>query len=187
METYNYTYNDIEDEDYFKVIVTSNSDTSYYKEIFIDNIIKEIVKIKGIRLNSYGYVILRKKGYHPIQHLILKHTSNMSTVVDHKDGNILNNRRQNLRVLTQKDNANNRTKNSLCNTGIVGIARRSNGCYDYFRASVSDRVTVIKDSKAKSQTKRYTKQFNINKLGEKEAMTQATDWLSKKRTEFKYV
>ena len=68
----------------------------------------------------------------------------------------------------------------------TGIARRSNGKYEYFRATVSDRVTKV-NSKAQSQTKRYTKQFNINKLGEEEAFKQAKQWLDAKKEEFNYL
>lgn len=187
IKTYNYTHIEIENEEYFKVLITKLDNISYLKEVLIDNSIKTLVENHGINVLKSGYVILKGGGYHLLHHLVLNHTSNMDTVVDHINGNKLDNRKDNLRILTQADNANNRTKNSRCNTDTVGVAKRRNGNYIYFRATVSDRVTVIKSSKAKAQTKRYSKQFNINKLGEEEAMRQAKAWLKQKRTEFNYV
>lgn len=162
------------------ILITKDTDSTYLKEVLIDT--EDLHLLGKCTWKNTGYVWSNKEN---ICHTIMKHTSNMGTVIDHINGNTLDNRKCNLRVLSQADNANNRTKNSRCNTGTVGIARRYNGGYEYFRATVSDRITKV-SSKAKSQTKRYSKQFNINKLGEEEALSQAKQWLEEKRKEFSY-
>lgn len=53
MRVYNYTY--IEEEEYFKVLVTRLDDPSFLKEVLIDNSIKELVKQKGIKILTSGY------------------------------------------------------------------------------------------------------------------------------------
>ena len=73
-------------------------------------------------------------------------------------------------------------------TDTVGIVKRTSGNYNYFRATVTERLTN-KELKTITvgQAKRYSKQFNINKLGEEAAMSQAKAWLEYKRSELGYV
>ena len=184
MKVYNTTFK--QEEDYCKIILTKTNDQEFYKEILIDTKYKDILKDELFSVDKKDYVKLRGKRY--LHHFIMDFTftSFENGVIDHINGNPLDNRKVNLRQLSHSSNSSHRTKNSRCNTGVIGIARRSNGKYEYFRATVSDRVTAV-DSKAKSQTKRYSKQFNINKLGEEEAMKQAKAWLKAKRTEFGYI
>lgn len=163
------------------ILITKNDDPNYLKEVVVDA--PNLHFVKKVHVKTTGYAWTDKRN---LAHLILGHTSNMDTVVDHINGNKLDNREENLRVLDQCDNANNRNT-SANNTGVVGISRRKNGNYEYFRVTVSDRNNPVTSSYTKSACKKYTKQFNINKLGEDGAFIRAKQWLKDKRKEFGYI
>lgn len=183
MKLYNNTY--VKVEDYYKIMITKSTDSSYFKEVLIDSDDLEKVSKFDIRLTTQGYPVIAKTGQKPLAHIVMNHISNTTNVVDHISGDKLDNRKCNLRVLSSKNNANNRNK-ALTETGEVGITLRTKGNYTCYRATVSDRVTKTV-SKAKSQTKRYAKQFNVNKFGKEEALRRAIQWLEQKRIEFGYV
>ena len=165
------------------ILITKSDDTSYLKEVIIDT--EDLHKLAGkLRVRQDGYVYV---GQTHIAHIVLNHISNSDTAVDHKNCNTLDNRKKNLRVVSQHSNCTNKSK-SKNNTGVVGIARRKNGNYEYFRATVSDLTTIlVANNRSGTATKKYTKQFNINKLGEDEAFLQAKEWLETKRREFNYL
>jgi len=170
-------------KDYTEILVTNSNDITFLKKVLIDS--EDVTKVGKIRVNkSTGYAYKCGTGEN-IAHIIMNHTINKYTVVDHKNGDRCDHRKKHLRILTQADNTNNRNK-SKSNIGITGIALRTKGNYKYYRATVSDRITPIR-GKTKSATKRYCKQFNINKLGEAEALIQAKNWLWDKRKEFGYI
>ena len=77
-------------------------------------------------------------------------------VIDHLDGNPLNNKTENLSLKSQKDNTRNKCIRNNSKTGITGVLLVSNGqgCW-YYSAHWSE-----------INGKRNSKQFSINHLGE---------------------
>ena len=165
------------------ILITKNDNTSYLKEVLIDT--EDLPKITDkVKLKASGYVYMRQLH---LAHIVMDHSSNLLDVVDHRNCDLLDNRKGNLRVVTQHANCTNKSV-SRNNTGTVGIARRVSGNYKYLRVTVSDLTTrILSGNKSGTATKKYTKQFNINKLGKEEAMIQARAWLQQKRTEFGYI
>lgn len=86
-----------------------------------------------------------------------------SLVVDHIDGDSLNNKIDNLRTVTKELNTRNRGISKNNSTGVNGVLREG----DSFRA------TWRENDKPK------TKRFSINKLGFDEAFKQACEWRKK--------
>ena len=166
------------------ILITKDDDTSYLKEVLIDT--EDLPLLGKCTCKNTGYIWSNQRS---ICHTIMNHQSNKEIVIDHINGNKLDNRKENLRILTQHQNSTNKSK-SKSNIGIVGISKRFNGNYEYFRATCSDLTTIIVAKGTYSghgkATKKYSKQFNINKLGEEEALEQAKKWLEEKRKEFGY-
>lgn len=169
--------------EYVEIIVQKSGNSSYKEIVLID--IEDLPRISKIRVTNSRYAYTCGVPSKNVAHLVMAHNSNMETVVDHINGNRLDNRKVNLRIVSAKDNANNRSTTPRNNTGVVGISLRSNGKYEYYRATVSDRKTKM--SGAKSKTKQLSKQFNINKLGKLRAFKEANKWLEERKREFGYL
>ena len=87
-------------------------------------------------------------------------------VVDHQDGDRLNNKIDNLRTVTQLVNMHNQSKRSTNTSGVTGVSRFMNSCSNqYWRAQ-----WIVADSKIKS------KYFSISNLGDEEAFRLACEY-----------
>ncbi len=88
-------------------------------------------------------------------------------VIDHLDGDPLNNNIANLRMITQAENTKNTQKLSNNSSGVTGVGLQTskNTACTYWRAQYCN-----------SQGKLINKYFSISKLGNDEAFIQACNW-----------
>lgn len=151
-----------------------------YVEIHVHDNIDDKIKIIFVDLENYNKVFNisffgRNRQYVKCNGKILhREITNCEEgfVVDHINGNTFDNRKNNLRIVTQSINQRNLQNFKRNNTGIIGIQYRENGSYKYYRVSWRE-----------LNGKRRTRQFNINKYGKDKAFELAKEFLREKYKE----
>ena len=104
-------------------------------------------------------------------HRLIMNVTKSSDFIDHIEGNGLDNRKSNLRIVTLQENNKNRVhlqKNN--NTGINGVTKQKDHRNGYYYDVT---WTDEKDKKTKH------KRFSCNKYGDKEAFELATEYRKK--------
>ena len=102
-------------------IITSTNDV-----IIVDTDILPILSEYTWCLNTQGYPVSRTKGkYVRLNRLLMD--CDQALVVDHINGNRLDNRRSNLRVCEQVNNSRNKGIGRNNQSGVLGVSKRPDG------------------------------------------------------------
>ena len=118
-------------ENYAELVITRANGTKIHTQIDIDKI--DLVKSKHWSYNNTGYIrSTAKEKYIPLHRFLLNAKEGL--VVDHIDGNPLNNLMDNLRICTLKQNGQN-ARNRKVSSGIVGV-RKDIRCKTSYRAQI---------------------------------------------------
>lgn len=117
-----------------KTVLLSNSDLFALVDdedfALVDSQLSERGDPLEWRLNSDGYACCGKGNL--LMHVLIKSPVPKGMMVDHKDGNRLNNQRENLRITSHQENNRNRGWNR--EKGYKGVFRKPNGRW---KASIS--------------------------------------------------
>ena len=115
----------------------------FYWKIKSSNRVKIGDKAGYVKANGYVAVTVDNKKYYAHRLVWLYHYKYLPTLIDHVDGNILNNKIKNLRIATASQNQHNRIINKNNTTGIKGLGianfkRKDGYIYSYYRISISN-------------------------------------------------
>lgn len=125
------------------MMIRNDIDVGKLKEMFSYDRATGVISWKIARLGRHpgvragtlmtnGYIYIKIKGAYYLAHRIawaITHGAWPSTQIDHKDGNKINNRLDNLRPATTAQNTRNRTVQTNNRTGLKGVSKHRAGGY----------------------------------------------------------
>jgi hypothetical protein len=120
-----------------------------------------------MRVNSKNYLA------HRIIWCLFNGNIDESLNIDHIDGNPLNNKIDNLRLITQTINNRNHAKQVNNKTGKTGVSRLTTRGVEYYSATWSEPLKGAR-----------SKRFSIKKYGEAKAFELASEYRDMKMAEF---
>jgi hypothetical protein len=115
------------------------------------------------------YAVTKIKGYRiPMHRMILGLKKGDGKITDHKDGNGLNNKRSNIKVVTHTVNMRNKQKSKANTSGKIGVYYREQKQNDNHYSKWI--AAIFMDGKLK------TKSYLVQKYGNKTARNLACKW-----------
>lgn len=90
-----------------------------------------------------GYASMKRNGQHVYMHRLIMMPDNDGIQIDHKNGNKLDNRKQNLRFASHRENQANRPGRRKLSTGFKGVQSNKDGTRFYARISVNDKTIAL--------------------------------------------
>ena len=124
---------------------------------------RQLLKSYWWRVSTDGYAKTSTNNTTKHYHQLYLHYE-AGLVCDHANRKRFDNRHDNLRVVTRRQNMRNLTKNKTNTSEENGISRYTNNGISYWQSRIYN-----------NEGKRLSKSFNINKLGEEEAKRQAIE------------
>ena len=118
-------------DNYAELIITRRSGEKIYSQIDLDQV--DSVRQKHWCYTTSGYIRSDKKDEYILLHRFLK-DANKGDIIDHIDGNSLNNQLSNLRFCTLKQNGQN-SRNRPKPNGVIGV-RKDIRCASSYRAQI---------------------------------------------------
>lgn len=125
------------------------------------NTVRRLLRLHCWCFNQVGYAMTSVDGTIKAFHqLFLQYEAGL--VCDHIDKCRFNNRFENLRIVTPRQNSRNQTKRSDNTSGMTGVSEVTTKGNSYIRADICN-----------NDRKQIFKLFSINKLGREEALRRA--------------
>lgn len=154
--------------DYYELHIVTKEGTSI---AYLDECDLDLVRPYKWSINSNGYVV-SNKGKPLLMHRLIM-GSDIKLTVDHINRNRVDNRRNNLRVVTRLLQAHNKTKRNDNMTGRTGVSyhKKSNSYLSHL---------TYKGVK-------YQKYFSITKLGEEQAFKLACNYRLELENKFNFL
>jgi hypothetical protein len=121
-----------------------------------------------------GYAVTNVGGTLKSYHRLMLHYED-HLVADHINRCKFDNRSDNLRIVTQKQNMRNKSKRTDNTSGMTGICKCKNGGYEYWTTYIYN-----------DEGKRIKKLFSIKKLGNKKAKRRAIEQRKEWEEEYGY-